>query len=90
MVDIMTVIPIYTLYNAECLDFTQLTTVKDVVYYILCGLKTTRILRALRLRKWFLFIEDAVKKFLSIMCLNIIVMILFSKKKWILKSISLL
>jgi hypothetical protein len=51
----------------------------DAALYFLCGLQTTRILRALRLRKWFLFIEDEVEKFLSIMSLNIIVMVLFSK-----------
>ncbi len=79
VVDMMTVIPIFALYNSRsCPAYGNVHNITDVVYYILCGLGTTRILRALRFRKVFLRMEDEVKRFLANMCLYIVVMILFS------------
>eukprot|EP01038_Epipyxis_sp_PR26KG_P016936 gene16936-23250_t len=78
MVDLMTVLPIFVLYINTCVSIIEILTIFDGFMYFLCGLKTTRILRSLRLRKWFLFIEDEVQKFLSILTLTIVVMILFN------------
>ena len=82
MVDVLTVIPIFTTYTQDCnayisnyLDYSA----TQVVYYILCALTTTRILRSLRVHRRFERIEDEVQRFLASMVLNIVVMILFSK-----------
>eukprot|EP01038_Epipyxis_sp_PR26KG_P016935 gene16935-23249_t len=85
MVDLMTVVPIFITYyeysdilGTNCISYAQINSLPLLLLYIMCGLKTTRILRALRLRKWFLFIEDEVEKCLAIMAMNIVVMILFN------------
>ncbi len=79
MVDLMTVIPIFVMFGRECPALAASNTSFEVFEFILCALGTTRILRALRLRRRFVMIEDEVQQFLANMCLNIVVMILFSK-----------
>jgi hypothetical protein len=84
MVDIMTVIPIFTTYTEHCIYYATHEydySFDQVVFYILCGLNTTRILRALRVHRAFQYIEDEVQRCLAHMSLNIAVMILFSKTK---------
>ncbi len=79
MIDLMTVIPIFTMYDRTCPYITEANTHVKIVEFILCGLQTTRILRALRLRRRFVMIDDEVQQFLANMGLYIVVMILFSK-----------
>ncbi len=79
MVDLMTVIPIFLMFGKSCPAIAASNTDLEIFEFILCALGTTRILRALRLRRRFVMIEDEVQQFLANMCLNIIVMILFSK-----------
>ena len=78
-VDIMTFVPVFATYNTDCPNYTQMNTPKEVIFYILCGMTTTRILRSLRFHKYFNAIEDEVQRFLAEMGLKIVVMILFSK-----------
>ncbi len=78
MVDLMTCIPIFATYQQTCPSFEEAKGIQ-IVYYILCAMNTTRILRALRFRREFDLIEDAIERFLANMCLYIVVMILFSK-----------
>lgn len=79
MIDLLTVIPTFAVFQHECPQFRKGMSGEDVIYYILCGMVTTRILRALRVRSRFLFIEDEVQRALANMGLNIAVMILYSK-----------
>jgi len=78
MVDIMTVIPVFATFNVTCPDYGNISTGLDAVYYVLCGLTTTRILRSLRFRKSFYRIDDDVHRYLADMSLKIVVMILFN------------
>ncbi len=76
----MTVIPIFCLYSHPyCPPFEQINSFSNLIYFILCGMSTTRILRALRFRKYFMKMEDEVQRFLATMCLYIVVMILFPR-----------
>jgi hypothetical protein len=76
----MTVVPIFVLYESNtCPSYQSVNSLVDVIYFILCGMSTTRILRALRFRKYFAKMEDEVQRFLANMCLYIVVMILFSE-----------
>lgn len=76
----MTVIPIFVLYNGvTCPSYDSVSSGVEGFYFVMCGMNTTRILRALRFRKHFLKMEDEVKQCLANMSLYIIVMILFSK-----------
>lgn len=79
MIDLMTVVPVYVMYGDTCPSLTSTNTSKEIIQFVLCALQNTRILRALRLRRRFLMIEDEVNQFLANMILNIVVMILFSK-----------
>lgn len=79
MIDLMTVIPIFVMYRKECPAISSSNTADEVVEFILCGMQTTRILRALRLRRRFTMFEDEVQRFLANMGLNIVVMLLFSE-----------
>lgn len=79
MIDLLTVIPTFASYQQHCPRFHHSMTAEEIIYYILCGMVTTRILRALRVRSRFLFIEDEVQQALANMGLNIAVMILYSK-----------
>jgi hypothetical protein len=83
MVDLMTVIPIFTTVNESCPSHMKNAfdySFQQIVFYILCGMNTTRILRALRIHRPIEeYVDDDVQKCLSHMALNIVVMILFSK-----------
>lgn len=83
MIDLMTVVPILTLNgnndhckNYDTADYMNLRNIQ-AVYFILCGLGTTRILRALRIRRVMTLIEDEVHQYLARIFVNIAVMILF-------------
>jgi hypothetical protein len=78
-VDLMTFIPVFATYNVTCPSFNEIGSPKACVYFVVCGLTTTRILRSLRFHKYFLAIEDEVQRYLADMGLKIVVMILFSK-----------
>lgn len=77
MVDLLTVIPIWVTANKVAPAVEDVSTISEAVLYILFGLNTTRILRALRIRKKLSNIDDAVNRYLAEMTLAIIVMILF-------------
>lgn len=83
MVDLMTVIPIYATYNEICSEFMTNQydyTAYQIVNYVLCALNTTRILRALRIRRVIeQHLDDEVEQYLGYMALSVAVMILFSK-----------
>ena len=79
MVDLLTVIPIWVTYQKKCPDIDNITSFGDGILYIMFGLTTTRILRALRIWKKLTTIEDAVDRCLGQIGLSIGVMILFSK-----------
>ena len=79
IVDILTVIPTYATLNASRPIFTDINTFSEAVLYLLFGLKTTRILRALRVRRKILDIEEEVQRTVADMSLQVLVLILFSK-----------
>lgn len=83
IIDLATVIPIFATYGKECPSIDDANTARQVAQYILCGLTTTRILRALRIRRQVLKIEDKVNRQLTAMGMYIIVMILFSKSLFV-------
>ena len=78
LVDLMTVIPLFATYNITCPDFHSVHTARDGMYYVLCGMTTTRILRSLRFGSSFSAISDEVQRYLAEISLKIVVMILFS------------
>ncbi len=79
MVDLLTVIPTFVMASRQCPYLDDVHTDAEVVSFILCGIKMTRILRILRLHKRFTLIEDEIQRFLANMALNIVVMIIFSE-----------
>jgi hypothetical protein len=80
MVDLLTVIPIWVFYfDSEIPSYLSINTFKRFLLYAMHALNTTRILRALRVRKKLLLIEDVVDRCLADMALIISIMILFSK-----------
>jgi hypothetical protein len=79
-IDLMTFIPVFATYDVQCPSFHEIGSPKAVVYFILCAMTTTRILRSIKFRKYFFAIEDEVQRFLADMGLKIGVMILFSKQ----------
>ena len=79
MVDLLTVIPIFVLYDIVCPDYNRINSGKEAVIYILYGFSTTRILRALRVWRKLSAIEDPVSRAVGQMATTISIMILFSK-----------
>lgn len=82
MVDFITVIPIWLtkfVYTDPILG-SDIHTASDLLNYLLYGLHSLRILRALRLRKKFMHIVDEVKRTLFNIILTVLVMILFGKR----------
>ena len=77
LVDLMTVIPKFSLLGSTCPLAVNSAT--DFVLYVLCMMQATRILRALRIRRRLLQIEDEVQRYVGEMILLVVVMILFSK-----------
>jgi hypothetical protein len=79
MVDLLTVIPIWVFYfDNRIPKYLEIDSIKKALLYAMHALNTTRILRALRIRKKLLLIEDVVDRCLADMALIITVMILFS------------
>ena len=80
MVDLLTVIPIWaTFFTNINPTYYGINSLENAIFYILEALNTTRILRALRMRKYLLLVEDPVDRCLGDMALVITMMILFSK-----------
>lgn len=79
MVDLCTVVPIVVTFNTPLVQYSQINSVYDAFVFFLYALTTTRILRALRIHKKLLLIEDEVKRSLGEMLLTLFCMILFSK-----------
>jgi len=81
MVDLLTVIPIWVnapfAGNVSCKYYTQVYSFADVMAYIVCGLATTRILRAFRIRRRLSFMKDEVDRLFGEIVLSFIVMVLF-------------
>lgn len=79
MVDLLTVIPIWITRNTPQVYYSQIVSFTDFLVFLVYGLTTTRILRALRLRqKLIQAIEDDVQRCLGEMTLAITIMILFN------------
>lgn len=78
MVDLLTVVPIWVSRATHCFSYDSIQNFRDFVVYIVCGMGTTRILRALRIRKKLVAIEDEVQRTLGEMALAISVMLLFN------------
>eukprot|EP01036_Dinobryon_divergens_P030222 gene30222-39429_t len=77
MVDVLTVIPIWVTSGRTCPDVDFLVTAEDVFIYLMFLLSTTRVLRALRVRRKLISIEDAVKRNIGEISVDITLMILF-------------
>ena len=77
MVDLFTVVPIFIVFGKDPPRLGTIYTAEGWFYYALFGMSTTRILRALRVRRKLLQIEDAVDRYFGEMVLAITVMILF-------------
>jgi voltage-gated potassium channel len=77
MVDLFTVVPIFIVFGREAPRLGTIYTAEGWFYYLLFGMSTTRILRALRVRRKLLQIEDAVDRYFGEMILAVTVMILF-------------
>jgi hypothetical protein len=65
MVDVLTVIPIWATSGYSCPDFDNIDSAKEFLIYLLFLLNSTRVLRALRIRRKLMNIEDAVDRFLG-------------------------
>lgn len=78
MVDILTVIPIWVTSNRTFPVFSLITSVEETFIYILFILNVTQILRALRIRRQILLIEDSVQRCITEFCLIVVILILFN------------
>lgn len=77
MIDILTVIPIWVSVYSFVPQYSQISSFRDGVVYFSVGMATTRILRALRIRKRLTIVEDEVQRCVGEIVLQLIVMILF-------------
>ena len=77
MIDLFTCIPIFFIYNNKCPKFDEINSFYHGFIYLMYMLNVTRILRALRVRRYLITIEDEVQRHLGEMCLIFIVMVLF-------------
>ena len=80
MVDLLTVIPIWITSSRDPIHYDEIKGYDDFITYLLFGLNTTRILRALRIHKKLMLVEDEVQRVLGNIILTILVMLLFGKK----------
>ena len=78
IVDLLTVVSVFSVIGVTCPSYPSIDSFGSATYYVICGLGTTRILRALRIRKQLVHVEDEVKRFTYDMILTIVVMILFN------------
>lgn len=79
LVDFTTVIPIWITFFVfpDPVGYDEIAGLADAINYMLYGAYTLRILRALRVHRKLVFIEDEVQRFLSQMALSVLTMILF-------------
>jgi voltage-gated potassium channel len=77
MVDLLTVVPIWITSGFQPVAYDEINSLFDFVLYMLYLLNTTRILRALRLHKKIMLIEDEVDQATANMILSVLVMLLF-------------
>ena len=73
----MTVIPIYVTYGYDLPNVHYIHTFPTAMLYTAFAMNTTRILRALRIRRKLAKVQDAVERFMGELVLSVIVMILF-------------
>ena len=88
MVDLCTVVPIWVTFNTPQPLYSEINGFRDTAVYILYGFHTTRILRALRIHKKLLLVEDEVSRSFGDMLLTLFCMILFSKLYILLDDLS--
>lgn len=81
MVDIFTVIPIWVTSSTIVHKpvWGEITTIQEGVLFFIFGLETTRILRALRLRRFLTLIEDVVDRCIAEIFVTGSIMLLFSE-----------
>ena len=79
MVDLLTVVPIWATINTVPIGYSEIKSTRDGFKYLLFGLNTTRILRALRIHKKLTTIVDEVQRSLGEMILTVCVLMMFSK-----------
>jgi potassium large conductance calcium-activated channel subfamily M alpha protein 1 len=77
MIDLTTCIPILLTYGSTCPSYDDAVH-GSILSYVLCGLSSTRILRALRLRRRFVMIPDEVSRYTAEIALWITVLIFFN------------
>ena len=77
MVDLFTVIPIWVTAGQTCPTYNDISSFGDGVLYLMFLLNTTQILRALRIRRKLVTIEDPVDRCIGEICLTITITILF-------------
>ena len=78
MVDLLTVIPIWITYSKECPTFSETYGNPQLLFlWVMYASNTTRILRALRCRRYVEKIDDAVNRAVGDMAITITVLILF-------------
>lgn len=71
------VVSVITTYNRDPIPYEEIQNVIDVIYYVLFGLKTVRVLRTVWCNRKLIYIQDAVQRYLGEISLLISVMILF-------------
>ena len=77
LVDILTVIPIWVSVYSHVPNYSEIKNARDAFVYFLVALATTRVLRALRIRKKLIVLEDEVQRCVGEIALTLVVMILF-------------
>lgn len=84
MVDLFTIIPTFALLGIQtCPAYMQINSFVVAVMYTICAMKSTRILRALRIHREIDLIEDVVQRAIGEIVLTVVVMIFFSEWKLI-------
>jgi potassium large conductance calcium-activated channel subfamily M alpha protein 1 len=78
MIDLMTVVPVWVTVNNTCIAYEDIHSSKEAILYILCGMGTTRIMRALRLKKYLNTIHSDIDRLLGEITLVIVTLILFN------------
>ena len=87
MIDLLTVIPIFSTSDIVCPAKNALHhSASTYIEFVLCGINTTRILRALKFRQLFDYIDDEVYRAIANMGLKITLMILFSSAVMVIQN----
>jgi hypothetical protein len=79
LVDLLTIIPIWATLNMDQIEFNKVFTFSQGLTYLLYGLSTTRVLRALRIHRKLSQLTDEVQRSLGEMIVTVLVLLLFSK-----------